>query len=263
MMSKSETRADDDRSIEDGVKDGVNDGPRNAPGDDESRGAAEEPQGATGGATVGDDTTGDGEADYVPPDEDGYKMLMEKAAKADLYLNELLRVRADLDNYQKRVRRERPSWEATAVRGLLRDLLPVVDNFERALQSASEDSTEDSTIGDAEPDADAAVADPAGFADGVRMIRQMLHKVLDDHGVEEIEALHRPFDPEVHEAVFELPVPDRKTGDIIDVQQKGYVHREVVVRPSLVVVAKKVEPAAIEGSEGDSTAEDDSDGRGN
>ena len=68
-----------------------------------------------------------------------------------------------------------------------------------------------------------------------------LKKTLDDHGVEEIEALGKPFDPDLHEAVFEMPTPDRETGEVLEVQQKGFVHREFVVRPSLVVVAKKVE----------------------
>jgi len=169
--------------------------------------------------------------EYVPPDGAAYRMLVERAAKAEIYRQEILRVKADLDNYQKRVRRERPSWEATAVRSFIRDLLPVVDNFERALE----------TSGDA-PDAETLLA-------GVRMIYQMLEKALADHGVVEIDAIDRTFDPAVHEAVFEAPVSDRETGAILDVQQRGYLHRDVIVRPALVVVAKKVGGAATAGDE--------------
>lgn len=178
--------------------------------------------------------------EYVPPDEDAYKMLVEKAAKADLYVNELLRVKADLDNYQKRVRRERPGWEASAVRGFVRDLLPVVDNFERALETTAKDDT---PIGGG-PEGGApegGAPEGGGLLEGVRMICQMLEKTLDDHGVVEIDALGKTFDPEVHEAVCEVPSPDHETGEVIEVQQRGYMHRDMVVRPSLVFVAKKVD----------------------
>jgi molecular chaperone GrpE len=177
-------------------------------------------------STAGEASSGGaapGPACYQPPDEATYRQLLDKAQKADLLLAELLRAKADLDNFQKRVRRERQGWEAGAVRDFIRELLPVLDNFERALGSASGDGT-----------------DPTGLLQGVRIIYQMLQKTLSDHGVVEIEALDKPFDPDFHHAVAEIEVSDRETGEIVAVEQKGYVHGDVVVRPSLVRVAKKV-----------------------
>ncbi|HLU48794.1 MAG TPA: nucleotide exchange factor GrpE, partial [Planctomycetota bacterium] len=138
--------------------------------------------------------------------------IEQRAGERDLYRDELLRARADLENYQKRVRRERPQWEDHAVRRLVADLLPVIDNFERALSARDE-----SQGGDA-------------FAEGVRLIHQMLLKALSDHGVEEIPALGESFDPELHEAVAVEETQEGRDHQIVDVQLKGYVHKGVVVR---------------------------------
>ena len=167
---------------------------------------------------------------YVPPDREAYEMLIEKAGQAELFKTELLKARADLDNYHKRMMRERPNWEQSAVRAVVFDLLPVLDNFERALSSAP-----------------AKGGDPEQLLKGVEMIHQMLTGVLESHDVREIQALGESFDPGVHEAVLEQPVEDRETGEILQVHQKGYQHRDVVVRPSRVVVAKNTSEAAQKG----------------
>lgn len=155
--------------------------------------------------------------------------LEQRAGERDVYRDELLRSRADLDNLQKRIRRERPQWEDQAVRRFVADLLPVIDNFERALSTA-----------------------PAGAAgpleQGVRLIHQMMLKVLSDHGVEEIAAAGQLFDPEVHEAVAVEEVQEGPDNEILEVQQRGYRYKGTVVRPSLVKVAKRVESARREGS---------------
>ena len=237
MMEKSKTESDDRESEADVAMDD-----ENTPAEREVEPASTEATAEQGVSDVATEPADDasGADEYVPPDAEAYQMLVENAAKAELYLNELLRVKADLDNYQKRVRRERPSWEATAVRGVVRDLLPILDNFERAIDMSGEGETDSGDAGES-----------SKFVEGVRMIFQMLKKTFDDHGVEEIEALGKPFDPDLHEAVFEMPTPDRETGEVIEVQQKGFVHREFVVRPSLVVVAKKVE-AGVDATEGPS-----------
>jgi molecular chaperone GrpE len=149
--------------------------------------------------------------------------LQRTLDESEKFRNELLRAKADLDNYQKLVRRERPNWEAHAVRHFVRDLLPTLDNFERAMSTSLAEGGEAATI-----------------TEGIRLIYQMLKKTLEDHGVVEIAALGEPFDPEFHEAVAEVEVSEGETGRIVDVQQKGYVHKGVVVRPSQVVVARRV-----------------------
>lgn len=145
--------------------------------------------------------------------------LRKRAEERDAYRTELLRAKADLDNFQKRVRRERPGWEDQAVRRFLRDLLPVADNLERALAHSG--------------------AGASGTLDaGVRMTLQMLEQVLRDHGVEEIPARGETFNPEIHEAVAEVEVAHLPTGAVAEVLEKGYKHRDAVLRPSRVNVAR-------------------------
>ena len=160
--------------------------------------------------------------------------LKKRLDERDLLVGELLRTRADLDNYQKRVRRERPNWEDHAVRRFVADIIPVVDNFELALASAAREST-----------------DAESLRQGIQMIYQLLQKALADNGVEEIAPLGQPFDPEFHEAVAEEDVSDRRTGDVVGVQQNGYVHKGVVVRPARVVVARNVEESRSGRDQGD------------
>jgi molecular chaperone GrpE len=169
-----------------------------------------------------------------------YDDLKKKAEERERYWNELLRTKADFENFQKRVRKERPGWEEQAVRRFILDLLPVFDNFERALEHAS----------------DSASAE--GFERGVLLTHQMMERVLHDHGVEEVRAEGETFNPEFHEAVTQVEVVDRPTGTIAEVLEKGYHHRKTLLRPSKVSVATNVgdtEPSA-ESSRHASTEDD-------
>lgn len=187
----------------------------------------------TSEATKADAETQSGEnaGDAAPDDElpaDGpvelsreeYDAFQQQIAERDRLRDELLRVRADFENYQKRTRRERPGIEDQAVRGLIADLLPVVDNFERAL-----DVKDDATA--------------SAILEGVRMIHRMFLDVLSTNGADPIEADGQPFNPEFHEAVHQLPVEDRdQDGTVVEVVQKGYTHKQAVVRASKVVCGK-------------------------
>ncbi len=164
----------------------------------------------------------DAAAEPASSSGDGPEQWKKKAEERDAYRNELLRAKADLDNFQKRVRRERPAWEDQAVRRFVRDLLPVADNFERAL-------THTLPIG---------TGSTSQLEQGVRLTLQMLARVLADHGVEEIPARGEVFNPELHEAVAEVEVSDQPTGQIVEVLEKGYRHRDAVLRPSRVNVAR-------------------------
>ncbi|MCZ6792452.1 MAG: nucleotide exchange factor GrpE [Planctomycetota bacterium] len=170
-------------------------------------------------------------------DDESLVELGKRAGERDAYRDELLRVKAELDNYQKRVRRERPNWEDQAVRRFLGDLLHVVDSFELALES------------------DVGQGPEAGspLRQGVEMIYQLLQKTLSDSGVEPIAGAGEVFDPEVHEAVAEVTTEDQETGRIVDVQKKGYLYKGVLIRPSQVIVAKRSPevPAARESSDGE------------
>jgi molecular chaperone GrpE len=168
-------------------------------------------------------------ADQVLLSRADHEDLRKRAEERDALRNEVLRAKADLDNFQKRMRKERPAWEDLAVRRFLRDLLPVIDNLERALDHVRPDGS--------------VPGRTAGLAEGVRMTYQLLQSVLKDHGVEEIQARGEVFNPELHEAVGEVEVADLEAGRVAEVLEKGYRHRDAVLRPSRVNVARGLEDA--------------------
>jgi molecular chaperone GrpE len=130
----------------------------------------------------------------------------------------LLRLAADFDNYKKRAARERDEYVTRANERLLKELLPILDDLERALKSAEEH-------------------EEAQLEEGVRLVHRSLASLLQRNGVEEI-ATEGKFDPHVHEALLAQPAEDREHGDVIDVIQKGYKLGDLVVRPARVIVAE-------------------------
>lgn len=149
--------------------------------------------------------------------------LQAKAAKADENWEKYVRVSADLDNYKKRAVRERQEGIKYANEGLVEKLLPIVDNFEAALAAAN--------------------AQQSGSVDslktGVNMIYTQLKSFLSEAGVEEIDAANKPFDPNLHEAVSQQPSSDVPEGQVLQQMRKGYRYRDRLIRPAMVVVAKK------------------------
>lgn len=141
--------------------------------------------------------------------------LKEKEIK-DL-TNSLLRLRADFSNYKNRVEKEKEATIAYAVEGLICDLLPILDNFERAMDSADEKN---------------------GFYEGVNMIYEQLVKILNDNGLEEIESKGKCFDHNLHHAVFAEESEDEEEGIVLEAIQKGYLLNDKVIRPSMVKVSK-------------------------
>jgi len=137
-------------------------------------------------------------------------------AERDSHLDDLKRVAADFENYRKRVARDQASLVARAHERLLKELLPVLDDLERAL-AAAEDHEE------------------AKLEDGVRLVHQELAAALQREGLAEIETNGR-FDPHVHEALLSQP-SDAEEGSVLEVVQKGYRLGDRVVRPARVVVA--------------------------
>ena len=140
----------------------------------------------------------------------------------------LLRLAADFENYKKRVARERREYVALANERLIAELLPILDDLERAL-TAAEDHEE------------------AQLEEGVRLVHRSLAGLLERHGVTPIETDGK-FDPHVHEALLSQPA-EAEEGSVIDVVQRGYKLGDRVVRPARVVVAAP--PARQEASEGD------------
>jgi len=139
----------------------------------------------------------------------------ESAAEVD---DRLLRLAADFDNYKKRALRERREYVALANERLVKELLPILDDLERALQAASEH-------------------EEAKLEEGVRLVYRSLEQLLQREGVKEIDTSGQ-FDPHVHEALLAQPVEDAESGAVVDVVQKGYTLGDRVVRPARVIVAE-------------------------
>lgn len=144
----------------------------------------------------------------------------ELQRQRDDFYDRLLRKTAEFDNYRKRVERDRQSMAESAAADLLRDLLPLVDDLERALK--------------AEPGAEGAES----YRRGVELIHRQLLDVLRKRNVKPVEALGADFDPHVHEAVAYEPAQGRRDGEILEEFGKGYMLGERLLRPAIVKVAK-------------------------
>lgn len=153
--------------------------------------------------------------------------LQAKAAQADTHRDHYVRALADLENYRKRAARERTEAIAYANQSLLQKLLPILDNFEMAL-AAAQTATADDAI--------------KSHAAGVAMIHTQLKAALAEAGLEEINAVGQPFDPNFHEALSEqesAAVPDHH---VLQQLRRGYKLRDRLLRPATVIIAKA--PAA-------------------
>jgi molecular chaperone GrpE len=138
-------------------------------------------------------------------------------AERDEYLQHLQRVAADFENYRKRAARDQESLVARAAERLVRELLPVLDDLERALRAAEQH-------------------EEAELEEGVRLVHRQLADALRKEGLEEIPTDGK-FDPHLHEALLAQPV-EAEEGTVVEVLQKGYRLGDRVLRPARVVVAE-------------------------
>ncbi len=137
----------------------------------------------------------------------------------------LLRTLAEMENLRRRTEREVADARTYGVSTFARDVLGVADNVRRALDAIGPDLR---------ADADAQVR---SFIEGVELTEQELLRVLEKHGIKRIEAQDQKFDPNVHEAMFEVPDPQKPAGTVVQVMQPGYRIGERVLRPALVGVS--------------------------
>ena len=135
----------------------------------------------------------------------------------------VLRAHAELDNYRKRVQREIEDERRFAAQPLLVELLPVIDNVQRAI-AAAEKSPEG-----------------RGLLDGFNMVARQLEDVLSKHGCRRIVAEGQPFDPHLHQAIAQQPSANVPPGTVLLVAQDGYQLHDRVIRPSHVIVSKAAE----------------------
>ena len=161
----------------------------------------------------------DEEDEAVEEIEEAEEPGAEEPAPAPAHDETYLRLAADFDNYRKRVAREQAQFFQRANERLLHELLPVLDDLERALQAAEEH-------------------EEAKLEEGVRLVHRALEDVLRKEGISEIEA-EGAFDPHVHEALLAQPGgEDAASGDVLQVIQKGYRLGDRVLRPTRVIVSE-------------------------
>ena len=184
------------------------------------------------GQKSGDGTasTNEGEGEVRAPqstDEGGPQQEPESSEASQRELDELrdqlLRLRAEFDNFRKRTARERQQIRDRASEHVIKDLLPVIDDLERACESIPVESENGSAL-----------------KEGIELVLKSLWDILGRHGLQEIKALFQPFDPNFHEAVMAVETEDHPDDTVIEETQKGYSLGDRVIRPSHVVVAKPI-----------------------
>jgi molecular chaperone GrpE len=186
---------------------------------------AETVSGSTGSSSS-DPSGSDGESasSAAGPSDDGQIVeeeldeLSAALAERDEYKDLALRAKADFENYRKRADKRVAETRGVAVASVVRELLPVVDNLDRAVEAGDGES--------------------GPFVDGVKLVHADLHSVLDRLGLTQLDPAGETFDPNFHEAISQAPAGDGvAVGTIVEVVQKGFQLGDVVVRPARVVVA--------------------------
>lgn len=145
--------------------------------------------------------------------------IEELTRQRDEFRDMVKGVRAEFENYQKRQQRELAAERRFAQAPLALDLLPAIDNLDRAVQSARK------------------AGDNGPLAAGVQMVVQQILDQLKRHGIVRMEAIHQPFDAARHTAVTQLPSTDHPAMTVLEVFESGYMHHDRVLRPASVAVA--------------------------
>lgn len=163
--------------------------------------------------------------------------LTAKAQKADEYLELAKRTRADFENYRKRAAREAALAQERGIVKLAKELLPAVDNLDRALEAAEAESANADAAHPADPAATASNG-ASPLVSGIKLVHADVIAALARVGIEPFSPVGERFDPQHHEAVAQQPVEGAESGTIVEVYQRGYRIGESVLRPARVVVAQ-------------------------
>ncbi|KST58787.1 molecular chaperone GrpE [Methylobacterium sp. GXS13] len=178
------------------------------------------------GASAAQETASPGKGPESTSVDPVAEALTRPTGERDELKDRTLRTLAEMENLRRRTEREIADARAYAVTNFARDVLNVADNIHRALESVPADAK--------------AAADGAfkGLIDGIELTERDLAKTLERHGVKRVEPEGQKFDPNRHQAMFEVPNPDVPAGTVVQVVQTGYVIGERVLRGALVGVAK-------------------------
>lgn len=155
----------------------------------------------------------------IPAEE--FQRLTEEAGAKQEYLDRLLRLHADFDNFKKRNLKEKENFIKFATESLIFELISILDNFERAFESANK------------------MSDYKTLHQGVDMILKELHKLLEKNGVKSIECLGKAFDPIQQEAIDRIESDKYPENTVVEEVQKGYLLEDRLIRPAVVKVSKK------------------------
>lgn len=195
---------------------------------------------------VGDEDSEAGDEDSDAEDDEDEASAAQEALKAELEAsrtrlnevseerdelkNKLMRSVADLENYRRRAEREKEDLRKYGIDKVVSDLIPAVDNLERALQHAE------------------GREDPASIVDGVTMVYKQIVNALAKYGVQGFVSKGELFDPQRHEAIQQVESTEFDTGTIVEEYQKGYFLHDRLLRPALVAVAKRIDAPQTEDS---------------
>jgi len=147
------------------------------------------------------------------------KALMKECEKSKEYLNRLMYLQADFENYRKRVEKEIYEAAQRTNEKLIVNLLGIIDELEIAIQSGKKTDNMEAVI------------------NGVEMVLKKLYVTLEHEGLKKIDALGKPYDPSRHEVVLKTPTSEHEEGTVIEEVRKGFMLKDKVIRPSLVKIA--------------------------
>ncbi|HLO11911.1 MAG TPA: nucleotide exchange factor GrpE [Pseudoneobacillus sp.] len=147
-------------------------------------------------------------------------LLEEYQSKLEEADSRYLRLQADFDNFRRRTKIDFDAIEKYRAQNIISDLLPVLDNFERALQTQVDQEQAKSLL------------------QGMEMVYRLLSEAIKKEGVETIEAVGKEFDPHLHQAVMQVEAEDSRSGMVLEEFQKGYKLKDRVIRPSMVKVSQ-------------------------
>ena len=180
----------------------------------------DDPENAEADAQTGDETAAEQSEATAAPAAGADEALTALQKERDAYKEQFLRAVADFDNYRKRIERERRELSEYAASDVLLELLPIIDNFERALQAP-------------------AAGDTEAFKRGIELIHKQMLDLLRKRGVTYIDAQGADFDPNVHQAVIHEPSDEHREGEVMEELQRGYKLGDRLLRPAMVKVAKR------------------------
>lgn len=165
---------------------------------------------------VKDNETVDNEEDKVEAVQKEIESLQQE--KEEMY-QKMLRLQAEFDNFKKRSQKEKEADRKYKSQDIINDLLPAIDNFERALQVEEAEAT-------------------SGLVEGITIVYRQLLDALKSNGVEAVESIGKEFDPTLHHAVMQIEDEELESNTVVEEMQKGYMLKDRVIRPAMVKVNK-------------------------